>query len=156
MKKLILLLISHGAIFAIGFGLGIYLLPILTAPPAPDAAELQAQAAGAVFEAEFTRDLEDSDFAHWGEGQVSLTETQIVHMGKLSPGPDFYAYLMPSFVETKAGFEAIKDQSVRLGMVKSFSGFVLDIPEGVDINAYNTVLIWCEAFGVFITAAQYR
>ncbi|MCT4559515.1 MAG: DM13 domain-containing protein [Pelagimonas sp.] len=26
----------------------------------------------------------------------------------------------------------------------------------MDINAFSTVVIWCEAFGEFITAAQYR
>jgi len=33
---------------------------------------------------------------------------------------------------------------------------MLEVPDGIDIEAYTTVLIWCEAFGEFITAAQYR
>jgi hypothetical protein len=35
MKKLLLLIISHAAIGAVGFAGGIYMLPILIAPPAP-------------------------------------------------------------------------------------------------------------------------
>ena len=35
MKKTLLLLASHAGVLAIGFALGIYVLPILTAPVAP-------------------------------------------------------------------------------------------------------------------------
>lgn len=151
-----MLFISHSAAVALGFALGIYALPILTAPPAPDAAMLQERAQGAAFSAEFTRDLAGSDFLHWGGGRISLTDTQIVHEGKLAPGPDYKLYLLPTFVEDEAGFEGLRPQALRIGDVKSFSGFVLDLPEGVDLTRYNTVLVWCEAFGEFITAAQYR
>ena len=140
----------------LGFALGIYLLPILTAPPSPDQAQLEAVSQNASFTASLTRDLKGSDFAHWGEGTISLTENQIIHEGKLAPGPDYMVYLLPEFAEDDAGFEALKDQSVKIGPVKSFSGFILDIPAGVDVSAYNTVLVWCEAFGVFITSAKYQ
>jgi len=147
---------THAVAMAIGFGLGIYFLPILTAPPAPDRSVLEEKAKGAEFTAAFTRDLAGSDFLHWGEGSISLSGTQIVHMGRLAPGPDYKLYLVPEFVEDEAGFEAVKAQSVQVGDVKTFEGFALDVPEGVDIGAYTTALIWCEAFGEFITAAQYR
>lgn len=156
MRKTILLLGSHAAALVIGFALGIYLLPILTAPPAPDAAMLRQEASTAQYSGTFTRDLAGSDLLHWGEGTVSLTEARIVHEGRLSPGPDFKLYLLPDFVEDEAGFEALRDRALRVGDVKSFSGFVLDIPEGTDLEAYTTVLVWCEAFSEFITAARYR
>lgn len=44
MKKPLLLAATHGAALALGFGLGVYFLPILTAAPAPDAATLAAAA----------------------------------------------------------------------------------------------------------------
>jgi len=156
MFRFILLAGTHGVALALGFALGIYLLPILTAPPAPETADLEAGAQNAVFEAEFTRDLAGSDFAHWGEGTVAISDTQIVYMGRLSPGPDYKLYLVPEFAEDEAQFNALKDQSVQIGDVKSFDGFILDIPAGVDLTAYNTILVWCEAFGEFITAGQYR
>ena len=28
--------------------------------------------------------------------------------------------------------------------------------EGVDLNRFNTVVIWCETFGQFITSAQIK
>lgn len=156
MIRWILLLISHGAALGIGFALGVFLLPILTAPPAPDAAVLQEQAQDALYTAEFNRDLEGSDFLHWGEGTVSVTPTQIVHEGRLSPGPDYKLYLVEEFVETEADFLPMKDKAQRLGDIKTFDGFLVDVPEGVDVTQYSTVLVWCEAFGEFITAAKYR
>lgn len=156
MRRIIIWLITHGLALAIGFALGIYLLPILTAPKGPDRAVLEEMAQGAQYTAEFTRDLAGSDFLHWGEGTVSLSGDRIVHMGKLAPGPDYKLYLAPAFVEDETGFEAIKAQSVQVGDVKTFDGLVLDIPAGIDIAAYTTVVIWCEAFGEFITAAKYR
>ncbi|MCP9483954.1 DM13 domain-containing protein [Shimia sp. CNT1-13L.2] len=152
----ILLLVSHTIVLAIGFALGVYFLPILTAPKGPDQAVLEAEAQGATYSAEFTRDLKGSDFLHWGEGTVSVSPKQIVHMGKLAPGPDYKLYLVPEFVEDEASFEAVKARSVQVGDVKTFDGLILEVPEGVDIEAYDTVLIWCEAFGEFITAAKYR
>ncbi len=156
MRLLILLLISHTAVLAIGLALGIYLLPILTAPPAPDAAVLQESAQNARFSAEFSRDLRGSDFLHWGEGKVSLTSTQVVHEGKLAPGPDYKLYLVSEFVEHEDDFLPLKDASPRIGDIKTFEGFLVDVPDDVDIDDYTTVLVWCETFGEFITAAKYR
>ncbi|WP_422138763.1 DM13 domain-containing protein [Endozoicomonas sp. ALC020] len=30
------------------------------------------------------------------------------------------------------------------------------VPSNININSYNTVVVWCETFGEFITAARYR
>ena len=156
MKRLLFGLVTHGVALALGVGLGIYLLPILTAPPSPDAALLEQRAAEALFTAELTRDLRGSDLLHWGDGRISVTSTQIVHEGALAPGPDYKLYLLDQFVDHEDAFEPLKAQAVLIGDVKSFSGFILDVPSAVDVSAYTTVVIWCEAFGEFITAAQYR
>lgn len=156
MVRGLVLLISHGAMLGVGFALGIYLLPILTEPEGPAQTELAAAMENAAYTAELTRDLKGSDFLHWGEGTVSVTPTQVVHMGNLAPGPDYKLYLVPEFVDDEASFLAVKDTAVQLGDVKTFDGFIVDIPAGVDIESYSTVLVWCEAFGEFITAAKYR
>lgn len=156
MRRLILLLGSHGIALAVGFALGIYLLPILTAPPSPDAAELEQSASDAMFTATLTRELRGSDFVHWGEGTISVSADKIVHMGKLAPGPDYKLYLIKEFAQHEDEFEPIKDQAVQVGDVKTFEGFVLDVPEGIDVTRYNTVVVWCEAFAEFITAGQYQ
>ncbi|SHH15988.1 DM13 domain-containing protein [Marivita hallyeonensis] len=156
MRRLLLWLFTHGVAVAVGFALGIYLLPILTAPPSPDAAMLEAEAANASFTVELTRDLRGSDLLHWGEGTISLTPTMIVHEGALAPGPDYKLYLTTEFVDHEDVFEPIKAEAALIGDVDTFGGFILEIPEGIDLTAYTTVVVWCEAFGEFITAGQYR
>jgi len=101
--KWFLLSATHIVALAFGFALGVYLLPILTAPAAPDGAELSAKAQGAAFSGTFTRDLRDSDFLHWGEGEVSVGEHLIVYQGKLAPGPDYKLYLVPNSWKQRHG-----------------------------------------------------
>jgi len=81
---------------------------------------------------------------------------RIAHVGRLSPGPDYKLYLTVEFVEDEESFLKVKDQSARIGDVKSFDGFLLDVPSSVDVSAYTTAVVWCEAFGEFISAAKYR
>ena len=38
----------------------------------------------------------------------------------------------------------------------TFENFVVAVPDGIDVAKYDTVLVWCERFGQFITAAKYR
>ncbi|MDJ1018057.1 MAG: DM13 domain-containing protein [Paracoccaceae bacterium] len=156
MRRLFIFAVTHGIALAAGFALGIYLLPILTAPDSPDQAVLEEMAADAVYTAELSRELRGNDLLHWGEGTISLTSSQIVHEGRLAPGPDYKVYLVTEFVEHEDEFLPLRDAALQIGDVKTFEGFILDIPEGVDIEAYNSVLVWCEAFSEFITAAQYR
>jgi hypothetical protein len=155
MRKLVLAA-THLVALAIGFALGVYTLPILIAPPAPSAAEVEAQADKAAFKGQFRRDLKDSDALHWGEGTVSVSRTSIALAGELAPGPDYKLYLSPEFVETEADFKRLKPSMVRVGDVKTFKNFLIDVPGTVDPARYNTVIVWCESFSQFITAAKYR
>jgi Electron transfer DM13 len=155
MKKL-LLVVSHLAVAAVGFALGIYALPILIAPAAPTQAEVASQAASARYSGRFLRDLKDSDALHWGEGTVSVSAKAIVFEGELAPGPDYKLYLSPEFVETEADFKRLKSSMVRVGEVKTFKNFVVPVPESVDPGRYTAVIVWCETFSQFITAAKYQ
>ena len=156
MRRLILLAATHAAALALGFALGIYLLPILTAPPAPGAELVSSAARDAQFHGEFRRGLKDSDFLHWGEGKVSVGRRAIALAGRVAPGPDYKLYLSPEFVETEADFARLKPKMARVGDVKTFENFVVAVPETIDPAAYNTVIVWCESFSQFITAARYR
>ncbi len=156
MKKWLMSGITHSVALAIGFALGIYALPILIAPAAPSAAEVTAQSGVAMFKGEFRRNLKDSDLLHWGEGTVSVSRSSIALMGRLAPGPDYKLYLSREFVETEADFLRLKPQMVRIGDIKTFDNFIVPVPPAVDPAAYNAVIIWCETFGQFITAAKYR
>ena len=155
-RTAVLLVATHLAIGVVGFAAGIYALPILTAPPAPSNDKIEAMSMQARYTAQFRRDLEDSDALHWGEGTVSIGPGSIVFMGKLAPGPDYKLYLSPEFVETEADFNRLKASMVRIGDVKTFDNFIVDVPQGVDPSNFDSVIVWCEAFGQFITSARYR
>ena len=155
-KQVLLITITHLLAGAIGFGAGIYALPILIAPTAPSAADVDKATGKPEFKGTFRRNLKDSDFLHWGEGVVSVGPAAITLMGKLAPGPDYRLYLSPEFVETEADFLQKKSRMVRVGEVKTFENFIVPVPVGIDPATYTTVIIWCETFGQFITAAKYR
>ena len=129
MRKLLLLLGSHAAALAAGFGLGVYLLPILVAPSAPTTVEVGAQAQRSDFKGQFRRDLKDSDALHWGEGTVSVSASSIGLAGELAPGPDYKLYLSPEFVETKAEFNRLKPRMARVGDIKTFKNFLVPVPQ---------------------------
>jgi electron transfer DM13 len=154
--KALVLLVTHLVALALGFALGIYFLPILIAPPAPTAADVTAVAKEQVFSGTFRRDLKGSDAFHWGEGTVSVGPRAIALAGRLAPGPDYKLYLSPEYLETKADFLRAKPTMVRVGDVKTFENFVIPVPTGIDPAAYSAVVVWCERFGQFITAAKYR
>ncbi|RZL66822.1 MAG: hypothetical protein EOP77_06420 [Variovorax sp.] len=143
-------------VLALGFALGVYALPVLIAPTSPTAAEVNTQTSDAQYKGEFRRDLKDSDALHWGEGVVAVSNHQIGLAGELAPGPDYKLYLSPQFVETEADFLRLKLQMVRVGDVKTFKNFLVPVPASVDVARYGTVIIWCETFGQFITAARYQ
>ena len=156
LRKTIALTVSHSLAIAVGFAAGIYFLPILIAPDSPSATVVQAVANQSIFTGEFRRDLEDSDALHWGEGTVFVSNDSIALDGRIAPGPDYRLYLSPEFVETEAAFERLKSAMKEVGDVKTFENFLVSVPADIDINDYSSVIVWCETFGEFITAARYR
>lgn len=154
--KAVLLIATHALCLVAGVALGIYLLPILTAPPAPSAEQVAASSAGASYTARFRRDLQDSDALHWGEGEVAVGPRAVVFKGQLAPGPDYKLYLSPEFVETEADFQRLKPRMRRVGDVRTFENFVVELPPGVNVDEHRAVIVWCESFSQFITAAAYR
>ena len=147
---------THVAAIAVGFAIGIYSLPILTAPASPTAEVVRAAAGTAQFTGTFRRDLEDSDPLHYGDGTLYVNRDVIAFEGRLAPGPDYRLYLSPEFVETEDAFEASKHRMVQVGHVFTFENFMVDVPDSIDPGDFTTVIVWCESFGQFITAAAYR
>lgn len=154
--KTLLLLTSHALVAALGFAAGIYALPILTAPAAPTSSEMAAAVEQAQFSGTFSRELAGSDLLHWGEGTVSVGREYISLDGSIAPGPDYRLYLSPTFVQTEAEFEQHRTGMVHVGDVRTFENFVVPVSGNIDPAAFNTVIVWCESFGEFITAAKYQ
>jgi hypothetical protein len=155
-KKIVLLISSYIIVFVLGFGLGIYLLPILTSPKSVNIDKIIKLEKNALYKTVFVRDLKGSDLFHWGEADVSVSKNEIIVNGSIAPGPDYKLYLTKEFVEQEEEFLSIKDNSRYVAEVKTFKNFVITVPEDIDINDYNTIVIWCESFSEFITAAKYK
>jgi hypothetical protein len=97
-----------------------------------------------------------SDPVHWGKGKVSAYDRTIFLESdfEVGPGPKFHVYLVPkASVRREAD---VKDAMyVDLGRLRAFKGSQrYPIPEGVDVKKYESVVIWCERFGVLITPAD--
>ena len=155
-RKLVMLSASHLMTFVFGFAFGIYMLPILIAPPSPSSESVTEMSKSSLYKAEFVRDLKDSDNFHWGEGKVSIGKDFIAFEGELAPGPDYKLYLSKSFLETETEFNKLKLSMIQVGDVNTFDNFIVDLPLEINVNHYNTVIVWCETFGEFITAAAYQ
>tara|TARA_Y100001956_G_C4039643_1_gene150028 strand:+ start:195 stop:662 length:468 start_codon:yes stop_codon:yes gene_type:complete len=154
--KKIKLFVSATITFLLGFVSGVYTLPILTAPPSPSMLEFATATLNTKYQASIPDSLSGSDFLHFGEGTFSLSDKSIVFQGRLAPGPDYQIYLSPSFVEDEAQFLQNKQKMARVGEVKSFNGFISEVPQHIKINDYSNIVIWCEAFQEFITSANYK
>jgi len=156
MKRLLVFTLTHAAALGIGFALGVYLLPILTAPASPSASDVAAAATGARYSGQFRRELKGSDALHWGDGRVTVSAKAVALAGSVAPGPAYKLYLMPEWVETTDDFLRVRPRAALVGDVKTFDNFIVDVPAGIDVERYTTVVVWCEAFSQFITAARYR
>lgn len=156
LKKTLLLLTTHGLTACFAFAVGIYSLPILMAPPEPTSGALALTIKNTRYVATIAENLEGSDWLHWGKGTFSLGDNYIVFQGELAPGPAYRMYLSSRFIETEQDFLKHKSTMVEVGKVNSFGNYILPVRADIDIENYNSVIIWCESFKQFITAAQFK
>ena len=152
--KIVLLLFTHLIFAGIGFAAGVYMLPILIASTPPDATAVATAMSQSQYQGEFQRQIAGSDALHWGEGKLLITDTLVVHDGTLAPGPDYRLYLSPTLVRDEAEFAQHAATMVEIGHVTGFNGFALNLPPEIDVSQYGAAVIWCKAFGEFITAAS--
>lgn len=144
---------------AVGFALGVYTLPILTAEKGLSTTELMhlsANAQDTVRTGEFSRQNPGSDFLHWGEGTIHVTADRIWLDGEVAPGPDYRLYLTKGQISSKQAFLQVKDQALQIAPIKAFKNFSVNIPDGLSTDNYDAVIIWCERFSAFITSASLR
>lgn len=152
----IILLISHLAVLGAGIGLGIYLLPVLTAQENASLNEINDVRNQAKYKGEFTRNQKGSDVFHWAEGKIYVTDHEIAFKGKVAPGPDYKIYLTRKQAMDKNSFLEMKKEAVLIGELRNFGNFRKSIPDNVNINEFTTIQIWCERFSKFIGSAEYR
>jgi hypothetical protein len=97
-----------------------------------------------------------SDPIHYGKGRVTVYEG-LLHLEpdfEVGPGPKFHVYLVP-VKEVVPSTNVARTMYVDLGRLKAFKGSQnYEVPAGVDIAKYGSVVIWCEQFGVLISPAK--
>ena len=146
-----------GGILGTGFGvaLGFFLFPYVFPPP-PAAEQLtQAERTQVVAKGNFIH-ADPSDPIHYGKGKVTVYDkTVFLHDDfEVGPGPKFHVYLVPKS-KVRASSDVSNTMFVDLGRLRSFKGSQkFNIPEGLDIKKFQSVVIWCEQFGVLISPAD--
>lgn len=146
-----------GAVLGTAFGvaLGFFLFPYVFPPP-----EVVEQLTGAergklVAKGQFIH-ANPSDPIHYGKGEVSVYQ-DVVFLHKdfeVGPGPDFHVYLVPKADIRDAG-QVTGTMYVDLGRLRAFKGSQkYQVPAGVDLTKFPSVVIWCQQFSVLISPAD--
>ena len=143
-----------------GVALGIFVYPYLfladiVATEKPPAAA-EAQPPRKVLARGMFVHANPSDPIHYGKGRVTVYEG-VLHLEpdfEVGPGPKFHVYLVPE-KEVVPSTNVARTMFVDLGRLKAFKGSQnYEVPAGVDIVKYGSVVIWCEQFGVLISPAK--
>ena len=148
-----------GGVLGTGFGVavGFFIFPYVFPPPAASEQIADAERTTLVASGSFIH-ANPSDPVHYGKGRVSVYEHTVFLESdfEVGPGPAFHVYLVP---KAPIRFSSdLKDvMFVDLGGLRSFKGSQrYSIPPGVDLKQYQSVIIWCERFGVLISPADLK
>jgi len=94
-----------------------------------------------------------ADEFHFAEGRAQLIEAArdqyVLRVEDFSVrnGPDLFVYLSPAP-------DGYAEGGLNLGELRATDGsFNYDIPAGIDLAAYQSVVIWCEQFAVLFATA---
>ena len=159
MKKSILVFLA-GAVLgtAAGFALGVFVYPyifladIVAADRVENKSSRKVVAQGAFVHAN------PRDPVHYGKGKVTVYQ-DLVHLGndfEVGPGPKFHVYLVPE-KNVVPSTNVARTMFVDLGRLRAFKGSQnYPVPAGVDLAKYDSVVIWCEQFGVLISPAALK
>ena len=157
MLKSIVIFVVGGALgVAAGFVLGIFVYPYIFLADIVASEEVTgAELRPVVASGEFIH-ANPSDPIHYGSGGVTVYDG-LLHLEsdfEVGPGPKFHVYLVPTATVREAA-DVESTMFVDLGRLKAFRGSQnFDIPAGVELRDYGSVVIWCEQFDVLISPAS--
>jgi hypothetical protein len=146
-----------GGLLGTGFGVavGIFIFPYLFPPPPAAESLIEADRSRIVAAGTFIH-ANPSDPVHWGRGKVSVYERAVFLEAdfKVGPGPKYHVYLLPKAqVRSEADVKSVAP--LDLGRLRSFEGSQrYPVPDGVRLDDYKSVIIWCEQFSVLISPAD--
>lgn len=142
---------------AVGFAFGIFAYPYLFLADVVATERVEPESRKVLARGTFAH-ADPSDPIHYGKGGVTIYEG-LLHLEpdfEVGPGPKFHVYLVPER-EVVPSTDVERMMFVDLGRLKAFKGSQnFEVPAGVDIAKFASVVIWCEQFGVLISPAQLR
>lgn len=99
-----------------------------------------------------------SDPIHRGKGSVTVYQ-DLLHLEadfEVGPGPKYHVYLVPDANVTPST-KVADTMYVDLGRLRAFKGSQnYEIPAGLNLASYGSVVIWCEHFSVLISPAALK
>ena len=128
--------------------------PAATAAPVSTSGATNAPAVAARVLAQ--GELRYVDAVHNGKGPVRIIELggqRFVRFEDvaITNAPDIHVYL-----SRESGGEWSESASLYLGALKATNGsFNYEVPAGMTLDDYKSVVVWCRAFGVLITWADF-
>jgi hypothetical protein len=142
---------------AFGFAVAIFAYPFLFPPPEAMETLAAEERAGLVARGRFIH-ANPADPIHHGRGEVAVYR-KVVYLDmnfEVGPGPAFHVYLVPR-EQVRQSSDVKETMFVDLGRLRAFKGGQkYNIPAGVDLKAYPSVVIWCAQFGVLISPADLK
>jgi hypothetical protein len=159
MGKAILIFVVGGLLGAVaGFAAGIFLYPYVFLADIVATDKVENPAARKVVAKGTFIHANPSDPIHHGRGGLTVYEG-LLHLEtdfEVGPGPKFHVYLVPE-KDVVPDTPVAKTMFVDLGRLKAFKGSQnYEVPPGVDVARYGSVVIWCEHFGVLISPAELK
>ncbi len=154
--KVLAIFVTGGVLgTGVGFAIGIFVYPYIFLADVTANERLTGAESKPVLATGTFIHADPADPVHYGKGSVAVYGEAVV-LGRdfeVGPGPAFHVYLVPrAGIARSAELEGQK--FVDLGRLRAFKGSqVYDVPAGVDLKTYGSVIIWCEAFGVLISPA---
>ena len=141
-----------------GFALGIFVYPYLFLADIVATEKVDPQVSRKVLaRGEFIH-ANASDPIHYGKGRVTVYEG-VLHLEpdfEVGPGPKYHVYLVPE-KNVLPSTNVARTMFVDLGRLKAFKGSQnYEMPGGVDVAKFDSVVIWCEQFGVLISPAALK
>lgn len=155
MKKLVLTAIAAAAFGFVAGNVFFY----LASPLWIDREVSEALPPELMIHSRATGTFADADTIHKGSGTATLVETAggigILRFTdfRVTNGPDLKVWLVKA-ADIKESADVTASEWISLGPLKGNIGdqnYVL--PEGTDLAAYRSVVIWCEQFGVLFSPA---
>ncbi len=147
-----------GGVLGTGFGvaIGFFAYPFVFPPPEAMEELTAAEAESRLVATGTFIHANPNDPVHRGEGGVKVFEQTVFLESdfEVGPGPAFRVYLVPKeMIRASADVRGL--MYVDLGPLRAFKGSQrYEIPDGVTLADFPSVVIWCERFSVLISPAD--